>query len=68
MKKVLKELAGRRLPVHQKVFQEVTTSLFVYMLKLWRTHLEEGLAQINRGEGQAAIGTLKLTHVCLKSK
>ena len=68
MKKVLKELAGRRLPHHQKVFQEVTTGLLAYMLKLWRTHLEEGVALVARNEAQAARGTLELSHVCLKSE
>lgn len=67
MKHVVKELAGRRLPSQQKVFQKVTTSLFVYLLKLWGSHVEEGVAQVSRGEGQAAK-TLELAHICLKSE
>lgn len=68
MKHVVKALAGRRLPPQKKLFQEVTTSLFVYLLKLWRSHLEEGVAQLSRGEGQRASSTMEMAHVCLKSE
>lgn len=67
MKHVIKSLAGRRLSTQRKVFYDITTSLFVYLVKLWHTHLQEGVAQLSRGEEGVAISTLEMGRVCLKS-
>ncbi len=68
MKHVIKSLAGRRLIPQRKVFFEITTGLFVYLVKLWNGHLQEGVAQLSRGEESAALATLEMGHVCLKSE
>ena len=68
MKHVIKSLAGRRLAPQRKVFFEITTGLFVYLVKLWNGHQQEGVAQLSRGEESAAIATLEMCHVCLKSE
>ena len=68
MKHVIKSLAGRRLVPQRKVFYEITTGLFVYLVKLWNTHLQEGVAQLSRGEESAAEATLEMGRVCLKSE
>lgn len=70
MKHVMKTLAGRRLIPHRKVFYDITTSLFVYLVELWNTHLQEGVAQLSGGQGEegAAISKLEMGRECLKSK
>lgn len=68
MKAVTKTLAGRRLMNQRKVFYDVTANLFVYVVELWNTHLQEGVAQLSRGEGEVAIDMLELARLCLKSK
>ena len=52
----------------RKVFYDVTANLFVYVVELWNTHLQEGVAQLSRGEGEVAIDMLELARLCLKSK
>lgn len=68
MKHVIKSLAGRRLASQRKVFYDVTNSLFVYVVKLWHTHLQEGVARLSRGEEGVAINSLEMGRVCLKSE
>ena len=68
MKHVIKSLAGRRLVNHRKVFCDITTQLFVYLVKLWNTHLQEGVAQLSGREGNLAVDTLEMARVCLKSE
>ena len=68
MKHVIKSLASRKLAAQRKVFYDVTTGLFVYLVKLWHSHLQEGVARLSRGEEGVAISSLEMCQVCLKSE
>ena len=68
LKHVIKTLAARRLVNYRKVFYDVTTSLFIYIVGLWSGHLQEGVAQISAGSADSAVETLEMSRVCLKSK
>ena len=68
LKHVIKALAARRLAEQRKVFYEITVNLFVYIMKLWNTHLEGGMGQLRSGEVETAVSTLELARVCLKSE
>ena len=65
---VIKTLAARRLVNYRKVFYDVTTSLFIYIVGLWSGHLQEGVAQISAGSANSAVETLEMSRVCLKSE
>ena len=67
-KVVIKTLAARRLMNQRKVFQELTTSLFVYIVGLWNTHLQGGVTMLSEGDAESAVSTLQLAKVCLKSE
>lgn len=66
LKHVIKTLAARRLVNYRKVFYDVTTSLFIYIVGLWSGHLQEGVAQISAGSADSAVETLEMSRVCLK--
>ena len=66
---VIKTLAARRLANYRKIFYDITTSIFVYIARLWVGHLEAGLTQISSGEGgEVAVTELEMSRVCLKSE
>ena len=64
---VIKTLAGRRLVNLRKVFYEITTNLFVYIVGLWTHHLQESITRIPSGSAESAVKSLEMTHICLKS-
>ena len=66
--RVIKSLSSRRLINQRQVFFDITTSLFVYMVQLWNTHLQTAVEQLTAGNAESAVDTLNLAHVCLKSK
>lgn len=66
LKHVIKTLAGRRLIPQRKVFYDVTTSLFVYMVGLWNTHLQEGVALLRKGQQENALHNMDMARICLK--
>jgi len=63
---VIKTLAGRRLVNLRKVFYEITTNLFVYIVGLWTHHLQESITRIPSGSAESAVKSLEMTHICLK--
>lgn len=67
MKHVIKTLASRRLIPQRKVFNNITTGLFVSVVRLWNAHLQEGVAQLSGGDG-GAVRKLEMGLVCLKSE
>lgn len=68
LKVVIKTLAARRLMNQRRVFKDLTTNLFVYIVELWNTHLQGGVAMLSSGDAESAVSTLKLAKVCLKSE
>lgn len=68
MKHVIKTLASRRLIPQRKVFNNITTGLFVSVVRLWNAHLQEGVAQLSGGEEGGAVSKLEMGWVCLKSE
>ncbi len=68
LKHVIKTLAGRRLAPHRKVFHSITTSLFVYLMGLWNSHLQGGVALLSKGEEGGAMQKMETARVCLKSE
>lgn len=67
LRHVIKSLAARRLLNQRQVFFDVTTSLFVYVVQLWNTHLQAAMEQLSAGNAESAVDTLNLALVCLKS-
>ena len=67
MQHVIKALAGRRLVNLRKVFYEITTNLFVYIVGLWTRHLQNSISQVPLGNTESAVASLEMTHICLKS-
>ena len=65
---VIKSLAARRLINQRQVFFDITTSLFVYVVQLWNTHLQTAMEQLSAGNAESAVETLSLACVCLKSE
>lgn len=68
LRHVIKALAARRLINQRQVFFDVTTSLFVYMVQLWTTHLQAAMEQLSAGNAESAIDALNLACICLKSE
>ena len=68
LRHVIKVLAARRLINQRQVFFDITTSLFVYMVQLWNTHLQAAMEQLSAGNAESAVDTLHLACVCLKSE
>ena len=68
LRHVIKSLSSRRLINQRQVFFEITTSLFVYMVQLWNTHLQAAMEHLATGNAESAVDTLNLARVCLKSK
>jgi hypothetical protein len=68
LRHVIKSLSSRRLINQRQVFFEITTSLFVYIVELWSTHLQAATEQLTSGNAESAVDTLSLAHICLKSK
>ena len=68
LRHVIKTLASRRLLNQRQVFFDVTTSLFVYVVQLWNTHLQAAMEQLSAGNAESAVDTLNLARVCLKSE
>ena len=65
---VIKSLAARRLINQRQVFFDITTSLFVFVVQLWNTHLQAAMEQLSAGNAESAVETLSLACVCLKSE
>lgn len=68
LRHVIKSLSSRRLINQRQVFFEITTSLFVYIVELWNTHLQAAMEQLTSGNAESAVDALNLAHICLKSK
>ena len=68
MQHVVKALAGRRLVNFRKMFYEITTNLFVYIVGLWTRHLQDSISRIPSGSAESAMASLEMTHICLKSR
>ena len=68
MQHVVKTLAGRRLVNFRKMFYEITTNLFVYIVGLWTRHLQDSISRIPSGSPESAMASLEMTRICLKSK
>ena len=64
----MKALAARRLMNQRQVFFDITTSLFVYIVQLWNTHLQAAMEQLSAGNAESAVDTLNLACLCLKSE
>ena len=50
------------------MFCDLTTGLFVYVVELWGTHLQGGVALVSAGNAESAVSTLEMARVCLKSE